>query len=58
MIQVFIYNKIDFDNLYVKIDHTQIVFNNLPTGSSTLTGIYTAPYTVATGKLFYGICGF
>jgi len=58
MIQVFIYNKLDFDNLYVKINHAQIIFNNLPTGSSTLTRIYTAPYTVASGKFFYGICSF
>ena len=58
-VTVFIYNKLDFSNLYIVMDYKVITFINLAVGSSSISMIYTATYIPATtNSIVYGINGF
>lgn len=59
-VKVFIYNKEDFDNLYVKIYQQSFTFSNLAIGvGSNIIQSYTAPYVPAsTTNILFGIQGF
>lgn len=58
-IKVFMYNKADFDGLYVRIDYQTVGFGSLLVGSgSVVTGTYTASFVVDSGQIFYGISTF
>lgn len=41
-LSVLIYNKADFDNLFIKVNSQVMVFSSL--GSAPLTSMYTAPF--------------
>lgn len=58
--KAFIYNKADFDTLFVKIDHQRFSYSGLALGiGSSLTQSYTAPFIPAlTTDIFFGMQGF
>jgi len=59
-VKVFIYNKADFDSLYIKIYHQSFTFSNLAIGvGANIIQSYTAPYVPAsTTDVLFGIQGF
>ena len=58
-IKVFIYNKTQFDSLYVNLQHQVITFANLPFGlGSQVVDIFTANYMPPSTYILFGICGF
>ena len=55
----FIYNKRDFDSIYVKMNYQVISFSNLPMGStSSVDKTYTASFTpISTDQIVFGMNG-
>jgi len=58
-ITVFIYNKLDFQNLYIRLDYKVITYSNLVLGSgSNIVQTYTASFIPAsTDNILFGFNG-
>lgn len=58
-LMVFIYNKADFENMYIKLEYAFLTFLGLPTGTgSQLTNYYTASFLPSINNFMYGISAF